>query len=351
MNTQELRAKLEELYREKLPLRDRITTEESTKDVLIRPFLRILGYDDSNPLELTSEYSIPIAKNKSGRVDYTLLKDGKPTIIIECKPWTEKVDTHRAQLNTYFSLLPPSKPIGLLTNGFIYKFFADIDAVNVMDQHPFLTIDLAHLDDTALGQLLNFQKTLFDKQRTLNSIRRLRYTQAIGKALAEQLATPSADLVKLLVTRAGLPMLPLDELTDYTEQAIAAQLKKSRGEDEKEEEKVTALTTGDGRIFYLKRKRCDARGYYLPEEGFIVLAGSAIMMDTAPSLQNKEEREQLLKKSAEPKGEYMVLKEDVKFRTPSGAAIFCNGRPTNGWMEWQDEEGRTLEAVYPRDKQ
>lgn len=44
-----------------------------------------------------------------------------------------------------------------------------------------------------------------------------------------------------------------------------------------------------------------------------------------------------------------IVKEDVRFDTPSGAATFCVGGSANGWKEWKDAEGRELN-VYRGNK-
>ena len=37
-----------------------------------------------------------------------------------------------------------------------------------------------------------------------------------------------------------------------------------------------------------------------------------------------------------------VVKQDVVFESPSGAAVFCVGGSANGWDTWKDEDGREL---------
>lgn len=32
--------------------------------------------------------------------------------------------------------------------------------------------------------------------------------------------------------------------------------------------------------------------------------------------------------------------------SPSTAAMFCLGRSANGWTEWTDKDGNTLDSVY-----
>lgn len=44
-----------------------------------------------------------------------------------------------------------------------------------------------------------------------------------------------------------------------------------------------------------------------------------------------------------------IVKEDVRFDTPSGAATFCVGGSANGWNEWKDEAGRELNEYRTND--
>lgn len=41
----------------------------------------------------------------------------------------------------------------------------------------------------------------------------------------------------------------------------------------------------------------------------------------------------------------MKFSRDHLFRSPSMAAVALLGRTANGWLEWKDGDGRTLDAV------
>jgi len=78
-------------------------TEEATKTALIIPFIQILGYDTSNPFEVVPEFGAELGSYKDQRVDYGIVKDSKPIIIIECKKYGEPLDAKKsAQLLAYF---------------------------------------------------------------------------------------------------------------------------------------------------------------------------------------------------------------------------------------------------------
>ena len=40
------------------------------------------------------------------------------------------------------------------------------------------------------------------------------------------------------------------------------------------------------------------------------------------------------------------MNSDKTFSTPSAAADFCIGRAANGWLEWKDKDGKTLDELY-----
>lgn len=46
-----------------------IDTEETTKIALITPFLRMMGYDTTNPAEVRAEYTADVGSKKGEKVD------------------------------------------------------------------------------------------------------------------------------------------------------------------------------------------------------------------------------------------------------------------------------------------
>ena len=98
-------------------------------------------------------------------------------------------------------------------------------------------------------------------------------------------------------------------------------------------------------LFYTKGRGCDAKGYY-NSAGFTVLKGSIVASDSVPSFRWTEKRNKMMKEYGELNNAHYVLTSDLTFSSPSTAAMFCLGRPTNGWNEWKDKEGNTLDSVY-----
>ena len=65
--------------------KDMIQTEEATKNAMVMPFIQALGYNVFDPLEVTPELISDVGTKKGEKVDYAILKNGKPIILFECK--------------------------------------------------------------------------------------------------------------------------------------------------------------------------------------------------------------------------------------------------------------------------
>lgn len=98
-------------------------------------------------------------------------------------------------------------------------------------------------------------------------------------------------------------------------------------------------------LFYIKVRGCDAKGFY-DAKGFTVLKGSIIAKSSVPSFTWKEKREKLIKEYTSPDGDKLKMESDKTFSSPSTASMFVLGRPSNGWSDWKDKDGQTLDSVY-----
>ena len=98
----ELKIKLEQLHQRVNGIKENIQTEEATKNAFIMPFIQILGYDVFNPTEVIPEFVADIGTKKGEKVDYAIMQNNEPILIIECKHWKENADAHNSQLHRYF---------------------------------------------------------------------------------------------------------------------------------------------------------------------------------------------------------------------------------------------------------
>lgn len=174
-----------------------ISTEEATKTSLVMPFFQILGYDVFNPLEFTPEYVADVGIKKGEKVDYAILQDKEPIILIEAKPVSEELTKHSSQLFRYFGTT--TAKFGILTNGIIYRFYTDLDEPNKMDETPFLEIDLLDLRDQLIQELKKFCKKNFDLSEIIDTASDLKYLGLIRNVIKDTFSNPSDDYVRFVL--------------------------------------------------------------------------------------------------------------------------------------------------------
>ncbi|WP_414049830.1 type I restriction endonuclease [Macrococcus animalis] len=186
--------KLELLSTRVNKLKNSVNTEEATKTALILPFFQTLGYDVFNPLEFTPEFIADVGIKKGEKVDYAIIDNENPVILIECKSVNEKLTNHDSQLFRYFGT--STSKFGILTNGIEYRFFTDLEEPNKMDSKPFLIFDILNLKENHIKELNKFTKENFDVENISSSAYELKYVNLIKNYLQEQLENPNDDFVK-----------------------------------------------------------------------------------------------------------------------------------------------------------
>ncbi len=190
----DLKDQLKQIADRVVKLKDQIQTEEATKNAFIMPFLQALGYDVFNPLEVVPEFVADIGIKKGEKIDYAIFKDGKPTILVECKDWRQNLNLHDGQLLRYFHV--SNAKFGLLTNGISYRFYSDLVVPNKMDEKPFLEFNITEIKDNQIDELKKFHKVYFDADSIVNTASELKYTNELKHLLQQELVNPSADFVK-----------------------------------------------------------------------------------------------------------------------------------------------------------
>ena len=70
-------------------------------------------------------------------------------------------------MKRYFSA--SKAKFSVLTNGIIYRFYTDLDDENIMDEKPFLEVNLLDIKDNQIEELKKFHKSYFDVDNILSS--------------------------------------------------------------------------------------------------------------------------------------------------------------------------------------
>jgi len=110
----------------------------------------------------------------------------------------------------------------------------------------------------------------------------------------------------------------------------------------------TSTVHSSQKIFATSRRGVVAYGTY-SGESFELLPDSEIDFSKAVNLESyNAKRKSLLKDGGivqKSNGKYYLTKV-ISFKTPSGASDFVLGGSTNGWVEWRDKAGKTLDELY-----
>lgn len=178
-------------------MKDDIQTEEATKTSIIMPLFATLGYDIFNPEEFVPEYTADVGIKKGEKVDYAIMKDGKPIILIEVKKCSANLDKYGSQLTRYYSTTPAK--FGILTNGITYKFYTDLEKANLMDKTPFLIVDFLNLKENQIAELKKFCKESFNEESIASIASELKYTNEFKSIFSNELQEPSEKFIRFFL--------------------------------------------------------------------------------------------------------------------------------------------------------
>lgn len=181
--------------------KDFITNEETAKMALVVPFIRLLGYDLSQPREVRAEFSADFVqgdgKKLPDRMDFAIFdKAGvKPLIVIETKPPGTNLRAKSPQLARYIAQLPDLH-FGIITDGCNYLFYGDIDSPNQMCAEPYFKFSLAEekTDWAAVAAvLIKYSRDNFNAETLQIEAENTRYINAMIDKLLRVFRDPSVN--------------------------------------------------------------------------------------------------------------------------------------------------------------
>lgn len=191
-----------------------IKTEEATKTSLIMPFLKILGYDVFDPFEVQPEFVADIGIKKGEKVDYAILKDERPMVLIECKHYADGLDPHNSQLFRYFHTT--TAKFSLLTNGLEYRFYTDLVTPNKMDEKPFFEFKITEMRDNEIAELRKFHKAVFDLDSISSTASELKYFNELKILVTTEMQSPSEEFVRYFAKQAYPSLVTAKVLEQFT---------------------------------------------------------------------------------------------------------------------------------------
>lgn len=179
---------------------EHLNTEEATKNALVMPLIRALGYDVFDPSEVVPEFTADVSTKEGEKVDYAIMHDETPSVLIECKKAGAALSTeHAGQLFRYFHVTEAR--IGVLTNGVKYKFYTDLEEENKMDERPFLEFNLLDYSEPQVEELKRLRKSSFDIDEMLEAAHDLKYLKATRSYFEDQWSEPNDEFVHFIAKR------------------------------------------------------------------------------------------------------------------------------------------------------
>lgn len=177
--------------------------EEMTKQFLVLPFIRFLGYDILDPQEVLPEHHADFSDTHKNRVDYAICSSNEPVIGIEVKLVGSDLDKKLGQIKGYFNAVPSIK-MGIITDGMKYLCFADTIEKNIMDDREFMSFSLAEigegkLDDFTINGIRGLRKEAFDPDKIGATARENLMLTRFQRTIESWSADPSDELVRLLL--------------------------------------------------------------------------------------------------------------------------------------------------------
>lgn len=134
-------------------IRDKDFDEAATKQFVILPILRVLGWNYTNidTLEVFPEF-----RTEKGSVDYALQNEGKPLVFVECKRWRASIKAEEPQDQISRYIFQEGVDLGITTNGREWDFYFAYKTHVPWRNRRFCSIEL----DNQQEAIANFQKYL-----------------------------------------------------------------------------------------------------------------------------------------------------------------------------------------------
>jgi len=180
-------------------VKNRATNEEQTKMYLISPFIQYLGYNIFNPDDVVPEFIADVGSKKGEKVDYALMVNNEPYILLEAKTVGTNLDNYEGQLFRYYTTVEAQ--IAILTDGVNYRFYADTEKTNILDDKPFFSVNLEDITEEEAKVIQLFSKNNFNLEEALDSSAKLHISTNIHNVLNQIFKSPDDDFMAFMYKR------------------------------------------------------------------------------------------------------------------------------------------------------
>ena len=300
--------------------------------------------------EIKHKPNLRIGNRKSIQPDILVANNGEEQFVIEVKrPNHVQQSENIEQLESYMRQL--KLKVGIYIGERMEIFYDQPDSRHVVSvlQIPLL------LDEKRGSRFVElFSKDSFSKDAIVNfceeRIKEMQRQASLNKIKESLIADAQTQITESLK-----PYLQDKYGDSFSEQEIKMMLGTikftatatgmSLPEPKLEAVKVSPAEPKSNSVKCQLTRNANAQGLYdTSDQSLTVLKGSKVNpvhLNKFKEAYKRTREQQLAKYTEEVNGE-RIVKADVRFDTPSGAAVFCIGGSANGWNTWKDEQGREL---------
>ena len=322
--------------------------EEETYHRHIENQLMLLGWEPWKG-EIIHKQSLRIGNRNRMEPDILVARENEYQFVIEVKrPGNTQVKEEITQLESYMRQL--RLDVGIYIGEHIEVFYDKSNTNHVVPVFK-VALDLEEKRGARFVEL--FSKEGFSKnelvdfcEERIQEIQRQNSLNKIKESLIADAQTQIAESLK--------PYLMDKYGSSFSEEEIKGMLATMRftaAADGSRTEPDVVVPKSQPKpksnlIKCILTRNASAQGLFNSEDQSLkVLAGSkinSVHLDKI-SLAGRKKRDILFAKYTELRNGERIVKEDVCFESPSGAAQFCVGGSSNGWSQWKDEDGNELD--------
>ena len=334
----------------------KLDVEEETYHRHIENQLMLLGWEPWKG-EIIHKQSLRIGNRNRMEPDILVARDDEYQFVIEVKrPGNTQAKEEITQLESYMRQL--RLDVGIYIGEHIEMFYDKPNTNHVVSVFKW-AVDLEEKRGARFVEL--FSKDNFSKEAILDfceeriqEIQRQNSLNEIKESLIADAQTQIAESLK--------PYLMDKYGSSFSEEEIKGMLATMRftaSADGSRTEPVVVVPKPQSKprpksnlVKCHLTRNADAQGLFNPaDQSLTVLKDSRINPVHVRKISEvgRKKRDWQLAEYTEVQDGKRIVKEDVLFDTPSGAAQFCVGGSANGWNEWKDEEGRELNVYRVND--
>ncbi len=329
-------------------------TDEDSYHALIETQLQLLGWAKYKG-EICHKQSIHLGNSNRIEPDILVKRNNEDEFVIEVKRPSHKQSKKDVdQLLSYMRILKLS--VGIYIGEHIEIFY---DMPSSKEAVSVLKVPLEINNKLGAKFVERFDKESFSHESIVDFCEERILEIQRQNSLNEIKESLIAD-AQTYITESLLPYLTDKYGSSFSEEEIKGMLSTMRftasADGNRTETKVVVPKPQpkpkSNLVKCLLTRNSDAQGLFNPaDQSLTVLKGSRINPVHVRKISEAGRRKRDLQfaEYTEVLDGKRIVKKDVRFDSPSGAACFCVGGSANGWIEWKDEEGREINEYRVND--